>query len=88
MRVVHPRALEDVGTVPASVDVRGESVPVDEDGTFSVPDDATGWLQTFADRYDVAVADLEQGDTCDVVMSNGEVCGRERPCPYHDESDE
>jgi len=22
--------------------------------------------------------------TCDVVKNDGEVCGRERPCPYHD----
>jgi len=23
-------------------------------------------------------------ETCEVVMTNGEVCGREKPCPYHD----
>ena len=24
-------------------------------------------------------------ETCQVEKSDGEVCGRERPCPYHDE---
>jgi len=23
-------------------------------------------------------------ETCDVVKGDGDVCGRERPCPYHD----
>jgi len=23
-------------------------------------------------------------DTCEVVKADDEVCGRERPCPYHD----
>lgn len=23
-------------------------------------------------------------DTCQVVKQDGEVCGREKPCPYHD----
>lgn len=23
-------------------------------------------------------------NSCDVTMSNGETCGRDRPCPYHD----
>lgn len=29
-------------------------------------------------------ADADGADTCDTVKSDGEVCGRERPCPYHD----
>jgi len=24
-------------------------------------------------------------ETCEVEKSDGEVCGREKPCPYHDE---
>lgn len=24
-------------------------------------------------------------ETCEEVKSDGEVCGREKPCPYHDE---
>lgn len=27
----------------------------------------------------------EDVETCDVEKSDGEVCGREKPCPYHDE---
>lgn len=26
----------------------------------------------------------ETVNTCEVVKSDGEVCGRDRPCPYHD----
>ena len=26
----------------------------------------------------------ESTDACSVEMTNGEICGRERPCPYHD----
>jgi len=29
--------------------------------------------------------DLQDGpETCDTVKGDGEVCGRELPCPYHD----
>ncbi|QLG62827.1 hypothetical protein [Halorarum salinum] len=29
--------------------------------------------------------DLDDGpDQCQTVMDNGEVCGRDRPCQYHD----
>lgn len=83
MRVEHPRARRDGGTVPAYVDVHGESVPVADDDTFAVPDDAHGWLERFAAAYDVDADDLPVGETCDVVMSNDEVCGRDLPCPYH-----
>ena len=24
------------------------------------------------------------GETCTVEMNSGEICGRDRPCPYHD----
>jgi len=27
----------------------------------------------------------KDAETCDVEKSDGEVCERERPCPYHDE---
>lgn len=84
MRVEHPRAGDGPGTPPAAVDVNGEAVPVDEDGTFAVPDDAHSWLDRFAATYDTSAADLAVSERCDTVMSNDEVCGRERPCPYHD----
>jgi hypothetical protein len=28
--------------------------------------------------------DDTEPDTCEVVKTDGEVCGRDRPCPYHD----
>lgn len=35
-------------------------------------------------------ADVVEGDatTCQAVKTDGEVCGRELPCPYHSEDDE
>lgn len=42
---------------------------------------------------DVGTGESEQADdgsdepeTCDVVMSNGDVCGRSLPCGYHSDS--
>ncbi|WP_256394112.1 hypothetical protein [Natronoarchaeum rubrum] len=87
MRVEHPRAGDGPGTPPAAVGVNGEAVPVDEDGTFAVPDDAHSWLGRFAAAYDASVDDLVAGERCDVVMSNDEVCGRELPCPYHNDDE-
>jgi hypothetical protein len=31
---------------------------------------------------------VDDAETCDVVKSDGEVCGRELPCPYHSEGEE
>jgi len=36
-------------------------------------------------RYCGECTDRENApETCDVIKNDGEVCGRERPCPYHD----
>lgn len=70
-----------------SVDVNGTLVPV-EDGVIDIPDDADGWLDRWcnANGYDRdAVVVDDTGDTCDVVKNDGDVCGRELPCPYHSE---
>jgi len=82
MRVVHPVALADDGVSDDYVDVGGELVPVEDDDTFEAPD---AWVEAFADRYGVDVATIAQEQTCDVVKHDGEVCGRELPCPYHSE---
>jgi len=85
MRVTHPVALSDDGHVDSTVYVNGDAVPVDDDGTFEVDDEH--WLESFADRYGYDVADLrvDYGGTCDTVKSDGDVCGRDLPCPYHSE---
>jgi hypothetical protein len=36
-------------------------------------------LRNFGDRIR-----SEEPDVCQVVKSDGEVCGRDRPCQYHD----
>jgi len=37
-----------------------------------------------ADAEDGDGGDSEGSDTCMVEKSDGELCGRDRPCPYHD----
>jgi len=90
MRVEHPRAGDGPGVAPATVDVDSESVPV-EDGIFEV--DNEGWLRRFAERHGTTPENIvyeEDGppdgsseEPCVTVKSDGEVCGRELPCPYH-----
>lgn len=41
-----------------------------------------------ADDSDVEADADSGGETCTTVKSDGEVCGRELPCPYHTESEE
>lgn len=86
-----PKADPDAdGYSDAAVDVNGELVPI-ENGTFTAP---RSWVDGYAEREGVAVEDvLADGDddadnepgTCDTVKSDGEVCGRDLPCPYHSE---
>lgn len=80
LTVEHPEP-DGVGAVR----VRGRTVALDGD-TFTVPDAAESWVRAWADGYGLDYADVVQSEgTCQVVKeSDGEVCGRDRPCPYHD----
>lgn len=80
MRLKHPRGLAGI-----TVDVAGEHVMTDADGTFAVPDDARGWAEDYAAANGTTVDALRVTETCDTVKTDGEVCGRELPCPYHSE---
>jgi len=81
--VTHPRALDGVdGTTPAQVSLGREHYDVADDGSVTVPDESH--VRTLARAHGVAADELREADTCDVVKSDGEVCGRDRPCPYHD----
>lgn len=86
MQIRHPRALD--GDPPRiALDVDGEHVAPNDDGSYDLPDDSEGWLERFAAANGVDADDLrvDETATCDVVKSDGEVCGRELPCQYHDE---
>ena len=88
MRLVHPVARRDEGVVDDAVYVDGEAVPVDDDGTFEAPE---SWAQTFAARYDTTLDELrvdDGPDTCQEVKNDGEVCGRDLPCPYHSDTED
>jgi len=85
MRIRHPRSLD--GDPPGiAIDVRGETVLPDEAGHYDIGDHER-WLDRYADSYGVDPADLVVGGTCDTVKADGEVCGRELPCPYHSDTD-
>jgi len=52
MKVDHPLAGDGDGVAPSNVDVDGDTVAVDEDGVFEVPEERAGWLHRFAEAYD------------------------------------
>lgn len=85
--VRHPRALDDVvGHPPAAVTVSGATYAVDRSespATVDLPTDRH--VRELANAYDLDASDLTLSQTCDVVKADGEVCGRETPCPYHSE---
>lgn len=84
MPVTHPHAGRDAS--PAAVTVGTTTYPVDSDGVIQCPaDKEESVADVLADAYDVDAADLLTGQTCDAVKSDGEVCGRDLPCPYHSE---
>lgn len=88
MTVTHPVALRDGGAVPSAYTYGSSSYPIDSDGTIECPAElAEEIAAALADHYGADADGLlgGGGGTCDVVKSDGDVCGRERPCQYHSE---
>jgi len=83
MRIRHPRDSGDGGPGIA-IDVNGETVLPDEDGVYDIGG-SRGWLESYAAAHDCDPDELLVPDTCDAVKADGEVCGRDLPCPYHSE---
>lgn len=82
MEVVHPESLDDVGgQCPDTVTLGGTIYPCSDGESFEV---SRGQAEALAGRYGVELSDIRVGGTCDATKSDGEVCGRELPCPYHD----
>lgn len=95
MRVRHPEALDDVGgECPDRVDLGGDAYDCGDGRAFDVSESQA---EALAERYGVDVAAIAVGEetgadpsdgdesgTCEVVKTDGDVCGRERPCSYHD----
>jgi len=90
MKVAHPHADRDAS--PAAVTVGTDTYPVDEDGIIQCPADrAAEVADVLARAHDVPPDGLltredeppDSPATCDTVKQDGEVCGRELPCPYH-----
>lgn len=85
-RYRHPRVDPDADGAPGfSVSLAGETIPLDADGTFETDADAAveGLAKAYGTTADAIRVDEPPG-TCDVVKSDGDVCGRSRPCHYHD----
>jgi|APHM01.1.fsa_nt_gi hypothetical protein len=83
MTVTHPLADDDRGGRPpaAVTGPDGRDYAVADDGTIECPADVAAALRdAWADRYE----GWSPTDTCEAVKDDGEVCGRERPCRYHD----
>jgi len=84
-RYRHPRNIGRDDPAQFAVDLGGERVVLDADGCFETDaDDAVARLAR-VHGFEVDALRVDTADTCDTVKSDGEVCGRERPCPYHDE---
>lgn len=92
MRVHHPNAVrETVDDVDDAVTLGGESVAIDDDGTLEAPSERAA--RNLAERYGLDLSDIRassasDADTCQEVIESGdragEVCGRDRPCRFHD----
>lgn len=81
----HPLADHETATPPSAVAFGTEQYAVADDGTIECPDDVVADLRAhYAERYDW----YDAADTCDAVKTDGEVCGRELPCPYHSDEEE
>lgn len=76
MHIRHPR---DAGI---AIDVDGETVTPDENGHYDIGD-RRGWLERYAAANDCEPESLIVSETCDVEKADGEICGRDLPCPYH-----
>lgn len=83
-RYRHPRVDAD-DPVSFAVDLGGETVVLDAEGCFESDDTAA--VERLAAAYDTTVDAMRVSGTCEVVKSDGEVCGRDLPCPYHSEED-
>jgi len=91
MQVRHPNAVRDTDDpVDGAVYVDGGRYEVDpEDATLSMQEQQA---ERLAERYGVTLDEIrvgegEETETCTVVKNDGEVCGRDLPCPYHSEED-
>lgn len=98
MRLRDPKSRDSVdGRADGYVDVAGNLVPVDDSGEFEHPAISEEWAEAYAEREGMDVSavlvedaaqeapDDAESDTCETVKQDGDVCGRERPCPYHDD---
>jgi len=81
----HPRADPDTDAAWAADLGDGTVVDVDENGVFTARSD--GAVRQLAAAYDTTPEQMrvdDEPETCQTVKADGEVCGREKPCPYHD----
>jgi hypothetical protein len=87
MDLQHPYAVRDT-TPPSVVTVDGDDYRV-EGGTLTVPETVGEQLLTaWGARFDIDTGRLRVAETCTVEKNDGEVCGRDLPCPYHSDTED
>jgi len=81
MPVKHP--LADRDAAPAAATVGTATYAVGDDGVIDCPADAVPRVaDALAGAYDANPADILI-DVCPERKSDGDLCGRDKPCPYH-----
>lgn len=90
MQVQHPLATREASPPAAVTAPDGATYPVGSDGLVDCPDAiASALADALARQYDEPPDGLlvPEPDTCEAITNSGAVCGRERPCRYHDDTD-
>jgi hypothetical protein len=79
--------------MPTVEKVAGPRIHVRDIGRFSTGDradvsaDEAQYLCEELGGFE-RVDDEDSTDTCEVMKSDGDVCGRDLPCPYHSDEEE
>lgn len=83
----HPRASDDVsGRPPERVHVTRARKATVDGGVFTAPASVARSIAAAHGTTEAAMR-VDDTETCTAVKSDGEVCGREKPCPYHDDEE-
>lgn len=88
IHAVHPRVLADKHPPPV-VTVDGTDHPADSEGRFDVPVEKAEWLADLAAAYGVDLRAVRVGGpgVCETIQDDGDACGRDLPCQYHNEDE-
>lgn len=76
-------------TEPGSVTYRALGRSFVSGDQAEVPEEVAAWLCDDRGEFErVSSGGGEGVATCTAEKTDGEICGRERPCPYHDDQED